>query len=265
MIGKKIRIERIMNRETKRMLIVPIDHGMSDGPIEGLIDIKKTITKIVNSGVNAVLMHKGLVEVGHRNSDKDTGLIIHLSAGTKLNPDSLDKTIVTTVEEAVALGADAVSIHINLGSINTNNMLKDSGDIVRDCKRFGIPLLMMIYPRGEKVKDEHDVECVKLAARVGAELGADIVKVPYTGSKESFKQVTDGCPIPVVIAGGSKGTDLETLEMINDAIEAGAAGVCMGRNSFQHDEPEKFIKAASLVINERIKPKDAIKKTELKI
>ena len=104
---------------------------------------------------------------------------------------------------------------------------------------------------------------VKIAARIGAELGADIVKTNYTGDKESFKQVVDGCPVPVVIAGGSKGSDKDALQMIRDAIDAGAAGVAMGRNSFQHKDPEKFIKAVSLVIHNGVGAGEAMQKVGL--
>lgn len=263
MIGKIIRMERIFNRITGKTLIIPIDHGISDGPIKGLIDVKQTVTNIVNGGANSIIMHKGIVEVGHRGTGSDIGLIIHLSAGISIGPDPLDKTIVTTVEEAVQLGADAVSIHINLGSPQTSKMLYDAGCVARDCKRFGLPLLMMIYPRGEKIKNETDVEHLKHAARAGAELGADIVKCPYSGDKESFKEVVDGCPVPVVIAGGSKDTEIEALKKIRDAIDAGAAGVAMGRNAFQHKDPEAFIKAASLVIHKGKNPEEALKEVGL--
>lgn len=254
-------MRKIINPVTKKMLIVPIDHGMSDGPIKGLAVPENTISQ-VSKNSNAVLMHKGLVKnsVGNMNS---AGLIVHLSAGTMIMPDSLYKVIVTTVKEAVALGADAISMHINLGSTNSSKMLDDAGKISRECKEFGMPLMMMMYPRGEKVTDEKDVKFVKIAARVGAELGADIVKTNYTGSVETFREVVEGCPVPVVIAGGSKGDDFEILSMIRDAIDAGAAGVAMGRNSFGHKNPSGFLKAVSLVIHNNYLPKDAIKEAGL--
>ncbi|MEK6959381.1 MAG: 2-amino-3,7-dideoxy-D-threo-hept-6-ulosonate synthase [archaeon] len=264
MIGKKIRLQRISDRKSGKILIVPIDHGISDGPIEGLIDVKETVSTIAESGANAILMHKGLVDKGFRGGGSDVGLIVHLSAGTSLSPDPLNKVIVTSVEEAVALGADAISIHINVGAEDTSRMMVEAGEVVRDCNRLGMPLLMMMYPRGEKVKNEKDVEVVKIAARIGAELGADIVKTNYTGSKESFAEVVKGCPVPVVIAGGCKGTDREVLQMIRDAMDAGAAGVAMGRNAFQHKEPKKIINAASLVIHKGYSAEKAMKEVGLK-
>jgi len=263
MIGKKIRLERIMDRNTGRMLIVPIDHGMTDGPIPGLVDVRETVASLVAGGANAVLMQKGIVGVGHRGAGSDTGLIVHLSGGCSLSPDPLTKVIVTTVEEAVQLGADAVSIHINVGAGDTPAMLRDAGVVVRDAKRFGMPVLMMMYPRGEKIKDEHGLAAVKIAARMGAELGADIVKTHYTGDMASFREVVDGCPVPVVIAGGSKGEVKDILQMISDAVGAGAAGVAMGRNCFQHPTPERFIKAASYVIHERLSVKEAMQRSGL--
>jgi len=265
MIGKKIRMQRISDRESGKMLIVPIDHGISDGPIPGLINVVETVSNIAESGANGILMHKGLVGEGFRGSGKDVGLIVHLSAGTSLSPDPLNKVIVTTVEEAVALGADAISIHINVGATDTGRMMVEAGEVVRDCKRYGMPLLMMMYPRGEKVKNEKDVEVVKMAARIGAELGADIVKTNYTGSKESFMEVVAGCPVPVIIAGGCKGSDVEVLQMIRDAMDAGAAGVAMGRNAFQHKEPKKMIKAVSLIVHKNYSVDEAVKEAGISV
>jgi len=100
---------------------------------------------------------------------------------------------------------------------------------------MGHPLLAMMYPRGPKIKDPCDVKVVKHAVRIAAELGVDIIKTNYTGDAKSFKEVVDGAMgVPVVIAGGAKGSDMETLEMVEGAIKAGAAGVAMGRNAFQH-------------------------------
>jgi predicted phospho-2-dehydro-3-deoxyheptonate aldolase len=259
MIGKKIRLERIINRNSRRTVIVPMDHGVTVGPIEGLVDMRTAVTNVVAGGANAILMHKGIVRAGHRGTGKDVGLIIHLSGGTSLSPDPNAKELVCTVEEALKLGADAVSIHINLGAGTDREMLSQLGYVSERCFEWQMPLVAMMYTRGSKIEDEYDVRYVKHAARVGAELGADIVKVPYTGSVESFREVVDGCPVPVVIAGGPKmDSDEDIFRMVEGALAAGSAGISIGRNAFQHKNPTKIIQALSQVVHNNASVEDSL-------
>jgi len=262
-IGKAIRIERIMNRKTGKIIIVPMDHGVSSGPIKGLLDMPKAINKVADGGANAVLVHKGTIKTGHRGYGRDIGLIMHLSGSTSLGPDPNNKVLVASVEEALKLGADAVSVHVNIGAENEAEMLKNLGEVSADCSRWGMPLLAMMYPRGKKIDErggEHRVGVVKLAARAGAELGADMIKTNYTGDPDSFKEVTKGCPVPVVIAGGPKmDTDKDVLEMVRDSINAGGAGTSIGRNVFQHKNPAKMVKAISRIVHEGHEVNEAMK------
>lgn len=258
-IGKQIRLERILNRDTYKTVIVPMDHGISIGPIPGLTDMKDAVQKVVDGGANAIVEHKGLVKAGHRKSGKDIGLIIHLSASTSLSPFPHAKTLVCSVEEAIQLGADAISIHVNLGDNTEKDMLNDFGRVSYEARKWGMPLLAMIYPRGEKITNEYDVKVIKHAARVGNEMGADIVKVSYTGSEESFREVVEGCSIPVVIAGGEKmESDREILEMVKGAMNAGGAGVSIGRNVFQHQNPKQMVKAMSAIVHENCSVEEAL-------
>lgn len=250
-VGKQIRMERIINRKTRRTVLVPMDHGISVGPIDGLGDMKTTINAVAAGGANAVIVHKGLVMEGHRGEGPDIGLIIHLSASTSLSPFPNAKTLVCSMEEAIKLGADAVSIHVNLGDGREKEMLKDFGDVSYQARTWGMPLLAMIYPRGDKIEDEYDVKYVKHAARLGHEMGADIVKVPYTGTPETFHEVTEGCAVPVVIAGGAKmNSDRDILEMVKGSVDAGGAGVSIGRNVFQHADPKIMVQAISSIVND---------------
>jgi len=234
MIGKRIRMERIIDRKSKNTVIVPMDHGVTVGPIEGLEDLVKAVNDVAEGGANAVLMHKGMVQYGHRGYGSDVGLIIHLNAGSAVAPDPNNKILVTTVKEAIRIGADAVSIHINVGADKEHKMLRDLGMVAEECAAYGIPLLAMMYPRGKEIKNSTDVKYVKHVARIGAELGADIIKTLYTGDKKTFKEVVEGCPAPIVIAGGPKmDTEAELLKMVEDAIDCGAKGISIGRNVFQ--------------------------------
>ena len=260
MIGKQIRLERIINRNSGRTVIVPMDHGITLGPVPGLEDMATTVDNIVNGGANAIVLHKGIVRAGHRQSGKDIGLIVHLMGSTILGPDPNAKAVVTEVEEAIRLGADAVSIHVNLGAPTEMDMIREAGRIARKCDDWGVPLLAMMYARGEKIKNPFDVAYVKHAARVAAELGADIVKVVYTGSVETFREVVAGCPVPVVIAGGEKmESDRELLQMVHESLEAGCAGVSIGRNVFQHKSPIKIVEAIGAVVHENKSVRTALR------
>ncbi len=260
-IGKRIRMERIVDRKSERSVIIPMDHGVTSGPIRGLMDMQSAVNAVAEGGANAVLVHKGIVIAGHRGYGKDIGLIIHLSASTSLGPDPLNKVTVATVEEAMRLGADAVSIHVNVGAEHEADMLAELGETAMVCEEWGMPFLAMMYPRGEKVKSEHDVEMVKHVARIGAELGADVVKTNYTGDPETFKEVVQGCPVPVIIAGGPKAnTDAEVLKMVEDAVSAGAAGVSIGRNVFQYENPADMTITISKIVHEGISAEEAIKR-----
>jgi predicted phospho-2-dehydro-3-deoxyheptonate aldolase len=260
MIGKSIRLERIIDRNSGKTVIIPMDHGVTVGPIKGLVNLRDAVSKVVKGGANAVLMHKGSPRFCHRGEGKDVGLIIHLSAGTTMSPDPNAKELACTVEEALKIGADAVSVHINLGADTDKEMLRQLGYVGERCMEWQMPLLAMMYTRGPKIKHEYDLNNVKHAARVAAELGADIVKVVYTGSPESFAEVIDGCHLPVVIAGGEKmETDEQIVEMVVGAMKAGAAGISIGRNAFQHKDPTKIVSVFSKMVHEKLSAKDALK------
>ena len=257
-IGKKIRIERIVNRESGNTVIVPMDHGVSMGPIEGLRNLADTVNAVAEGGANAVVLHKGVVGFGHRGYGRDVGLIIHLSASTSLAPDPNEKVLVCTVEEAIKLGADAVSVHVNVGSKTEAYQLRKLGEISKIAADWGMPLLAMMYPRGDGI-NQFDEKAVALAARAGAVLGADIIKTNFTGDVESFKRVVDGCPVPVVVAGGPKmSSDEDILRMVRMAMDAGAKGVAIGRNIFQAENPTKMTRAISMIVHNNADVSEAL-------
>jgi len=168
--------------------------------------------------------------------------------------------MVTSVEKAVKIGADAVSVHVNVGSDMEPEMLETLGITSEICDEWGMPLIAMMYPRGEKIQDEHDVEVVKLAARAGAELGADIIKTNYTGDPDTFSEVVNGCSVPVVIAGGPKvETNEQLLMMVKNAVNVGGAGVAIGRNIFQAESPRKTTRAISEIVHNNMDVEEALK------
>lgn len=261
--GKAIRLERIFNRNTQRTIIVPMDHGVSVGPIRGIEDIRSTVTMLAESGANAGLVHRGMAVCGHRAEGNDFGLIVHLSASTDLSPFPNAKTLVCSVEDAIRLGADAVSIHVNIGDETERQMLADFGRVASSAADWGMPLLAMVYARGPLVKNGLDPQVVAHCARVGAELGADVVKVPYTGDMDSFLRVTEGCCARVVIAGGPKTeTTRDFLVMVDESLKAGGAGLSVGRNVFQHENPRALVKGLRALLHDGAGVDEALAMTE---
>ncbi len=245
--GKRRRLRRIF-RSDGRTVIVPLDHGVSVGPVKGLEDMGRLIGELVKGGVDAVVVHKGWAK--HLDFS-ELGLIVHGSAGTELSPDRLRKTGCATPLEALSLGADGFSLHVNVGSETDYKQLAFLAESSRVCSMLGLPLLAMMYPRGPKIQDEHSAKEVAHASRIGVELGADVVKTNYTGSAESFRMIVVSTSVPVVVAGGPKTPSARGfLKMVQEAVSAGAAGVSIGRNVFQHGEPRRMAEALRMIVHE---------------
>jgi predicted phospho-2-dehydro-3-deoxyheptonate aldolase len=250
MQGKENRLKRLY-RHSNRLFIVAMDHGTTLGPVEGLVDIRNAVKSVFDGNADAVVVHKGMVRyLGELLGPASGELIVHVSASTSLSPSPDRKELVSSVEHAIRLGATAVSIHVNMASNYEADMLKDLGKIAEECDLWGMPLLAMMYVRDGSKESEYDPAKIKHAARVAEELGVDIVKVNYTGSPDTFVEVTGGVNIPVVIAGGPKMASRDdVLAMVQDAVGAGASGVSIGRNVFQDPDPAQFSKAIRRILD----------------
>jgi predicted phospho-2-dehydro-3-deoxyheptonate aldolase len=254
--GKTRRLRRIMQQDN-RTVIVPMDHGVTIGPIQGITNMQEIATKLVKGKADAILVHKGIAK---RIDTGQAGLIVMLSGMSNLSPNLNAKVQVCSVQEAMRIGADAVSVHVNIGAQDEDKMLQNLGKVSEECDLFGLPLLAMMYPRGPKIQNEHSPEVVAHAARIGAELGADIIKTNYTGDIETFKTVVESCPVPVVIAGGPKcKSNQEVLQTTFDSLKAGAAGLSIGRNVFQCEDPAQIVKALSAIVHENASVEQALK------
>ena len=254
--GKTRRLRRIMQKDN-RTVIVPMDHGVTVGPIEGLTNMQEITDKLVKGNADAILVHKGIAK---RIDTGNAGLIVMLSGMSNLSPNINAKVQVCSVQEAIRIGADAVSVHVNVGAQDEDKMLQNLGKVSDECDAKGIPLLAMMYPRGPKIPNEHAADVIAHAARIGAELGADIIKTNYTGNIDTFKRVIESCPVPVVIAGGPKCKSLEeVLQTTSDSLKAGAAGLSIGRNVFQCDKPTQIVKALSAIVHENASVEQAVK------
>lgn len=259
--GFDARLERVSTNGT--YLIIPMDHGITMGAVKGLKDIESTINAVTRGGADCVLTQKGIASRVHPNTN-GAGYVVHVNGSTTIGPDENDKRVTCTVEEAIRVGADAVSFHINVGSDYEPKQIEDLAELTRNAERFGLPVLAMAYARGPGI-DSSDPEALGHAVRLAEELGADIVKTGYSGDAESFQHVIESTRLPVVIAGGARGTDRATIEKVRGAMDAGGAGISMGRSIFQHDDPEAITRAIAAVIHENASVDEAIERSGLAV
>ena len=259
--GKAARLDRVGTDD--RYVVVPMDHGITIGAVRGLKDIETTIDAVTRGGADSVLTQKGVAPRAHPNLN-GAGYIVHLNGSTVIGPDANDKRPTGSVKAAIRAGADAVSFHITVGSNPEREQIEGLGRLTDEAAEYGLPVLAMTYARGPDV-DGADPEALGHAARLGEELGADLIKTGYSGSAESFEHVCESTRLPVLIAGGSPGGDLESLEDVRGAMDAGGAGVSMGRTIFQHDDPEKMARAVSLVVHDDFGAEDALEQAGLAV
>ncbi len=247
------RLGKLKDEKTGKYYIITLHHGLTFGPIEGLSNIKQIITGITEGGASGVIMHKGILRNVYRRQARKLGVVMHLSASTSLGPDRDRSVLIGTVQEALILGAVGVSIQVNIGADTEAEMLHDMGTISTECNKFKVPLLAMMYPSGPMIDNPYDVELIKHVARIGAELGADVVITNYTGSLDTFREVIKCCPAPVLVSGGPQMTlNLEILKLVKNAMIAGAAGVAIGRNVFQNEFVKGMSHAISRILKEKV-------------
>ncbi|MFI9583678.1 2-amino-3,7-dideoxy-D-threo-hept-6-ulosonate synthase [Streptomyces sp. NPDC052236] len=250
--ARSLRVRRLFRHGDGRLLVVPLDHSVSDGPL-GRRDLNSLVGELAGTGVDAVVLHKGSLRHVDHGSFSDMSLIVHLSASTRHAPDPDAKYLVAHVEEALRIGADAVSVHVNIGSDQEVRQIADLAAVSEDCDRWNVPLLAMVYVRGPRITDSRVPELVAHAASLAADLGADIVKTDYAGSPADMAEVVRACPIPVIVAGGPRMADTHAvLAHVSDALRGGAAGVAMGRNVFQADQPGRTAASIARLIHDSL-------------
>jgi 2-amino-4,5-dihydroxy-6-oxo-7-(phosphonooxy)heptanoate synthase len=246
--ARRLRVQRLFRRGDGRLLVVPLDHSITDGPLG--CDLNALLGEISGTGVDAVVLHKGSLRHVDHMYFADMSLIVHLSASTKRAPDPNAKYLVADVDEALQMGADAVSVHVNLGSPEEAQQISDLAAVSRECERWNVPLLAMVYARGPKISDSRSPEVVAHAATLAADLGADIVKTDYAGSTERMAEVVRACPIPLIVAGGPRAEEgSAVLAHVSNALRGGAAGVAVGRNVFQASQPGQMAAAIARLVH----------------
>lgn len=265
--GKTRKLGRIFEPKTDRAVIVAMDHGLFMGPLKGLADALQVVENVLKGGPNALVISPGLLrrlDPGLRNR---VGLILRIDGATTVySPDFFDNRLIAHVKDAVKLGAHAVIVMGYIGSPKESDGLERLGLVARECEDSGMPLVAEMIPVScDKIKDPYGVEAVGIAARIGAEIGADVIKTHYTGTQDTFRQVVKGCGIPIVIAGGPKmETEEQVLRMARDALNAGAVGVAFGRNVWQNRNPSGITRALRRIVHDGSNVQMALKEVSRK-
>ncbi|MFN2224923.1 MAG: class I fructose-bisphosphate aldolase [Anaerolineae bacterium] len=251
-LGKKIRLQRLKNPTSGRILTVAVDHAPSYGVLPGLERIQQVVDLVVGAGPDAVLLMKGTAARCFRPHAGRVALILKSSTLSPYHPQH--DVWVSSVEDAVRLGADAIAMALTVGSPHQAALLDNLAALVREAERAGMPVVVHAYPNGELVPPDevYTAERVGYASRLAMELGVDIVKTFYTGSVESFARVVEmAAPALVVAAGGPRlETDADVLRMARAVVQAGAAGLTFGRNIWQSDDPAGLIQALKRILHE---------------
>ncbi|MFY1652951.1 2-amino-3,7-dideoxy-D-threo-hept-6-ulosonate synthase [Solwaraspora sp. WMMB762] len=247
--GKALRLARLTARHKGRHLFVPLDHSLTTGSIAGGRPYAGLVQDLIVAGADAIIVHKGRIRSIEPGAFVGAGLVVHLSAGTMHYADPNSKVLVGSVEEAARWGADGVSVHVNVGSATEPAQLRDLGLVAGECDRLGMPLVAMMYARGESLAaTASQPRTLAHLACIAADLGADVVKLPYPGSRAAMREVVEMSPLPVYVAGGDPLGGLErTVELARDILGAGAAGLSFGRCIFDAHDPMAVTSAVAAV------------------
>ena len=248
--SRLVRLRRLYRHHRGRLFMVPLDHSVTDGPLSRRRSLDELIEGISRGAVDAVVLHKGSLRYLNAVRFDHMSLIVQLSASTRHAPDPDAKILVASVEEALRLGADAVSVHVNLGSAQESRQIADLAAVADSCDRWGVPLLAMMYPRGPRIADPPNAELCMHAAVLAADLGADIVKIPRLGSTDELRDVVAASPIPTVVAGGSPTGTREKPPQPPAAMRSGVGGVAIGRNVFQAPDPCAMARRIAQIVHD---------------
>ena len=239
--GLRNRLSRIINPKTKKTVMLAVDHGYFQGPTTGLRNLKKTVMPLVPHA-DCLFITRGMLRTSI-DPRSDVSICLRVSGGPSVLGELSNEDVIVSIEEAIRLNASGVGMSIFVGAKNEDRTISNLGRLVNEAERVGMPVLAVTAVGKEMGRD---ARYLGLACRMAAEIGAHFVKTYYC---KDFYKIVEGCPVPIVMAGGKKIDEKEALQMTANAIKEGASGVDMGRNIFQSDKPVGMIKAIKAVVH----------------
>jgi 3-hydroxy-5-phosphonooxypentane-2,4-dione thiolase len=249
--GMQNRLARIFRPETGRTVMLAFDHGYFQGPTTGLERVDLSVAPIARFA-DALMLTRGVLRTSI-SAAAQNGLVLRASGGPSILKELSNELVAMDVEDALRLGASAIAVQVYVGGEFETQTVRNMTRLVDAGLRYGMPVIGVAAVGRDLVRD---ARYLGLATRICAELGAQIVKTYYCD--EGFTDVTAGCPVPIVMAGGKKLDELAALRMAANAVAQGAAGVDMGRNIFQSDSPVGMLHAVRRVVHDNWRPEDAL-------
>jgi len=265
--GRRQRLSRLHHHDPGGLLVVPLDHAIGAGPIVAGDGLDRLVGCLAEAGADAVVLHKGAVRRVRPDRFRDLSLVLHLNASTGRAADPDAKYPVATVAEALRAGADAVSVHVNVGSATEDRQIAHLAQVAGDCDRWGVPLMAMMYARGPAI-DGRDPEVVAHAVAIAAELGADLVKTALPADETAIARIVGSSPVPILAAGGDpvlrpapgatsdeKSPGVHGARAVeaalSAAVRAGAAGIAAGRVVFTAADPGAAVRRLATLVHGR--------------
>lgn len=248
--GMKNRLGRIFNPVSGKTVMLAIDHGYFQGPTTGLERIDLNILPLIPYA-DTLMLTRGILR-SIIPPDTQKSIVLRVSGGTSVLKELSNENLAVDIEDAIRLNVSAMAVQVFIGGEHERQSIINMTKMVDLGTRYGIPTLAVTAVGKDMVRD---AKYFRLATRICAELGAHYIKTYYV--PEGFETVTASCPVPIVIAGGKKISELDALKMAYNSIQEGAAGVDMGRNIFQSESPMAMIKAVRAVVHENESPKKA--------
>ena len=236
MLGKTRRMSRLFVGEKQRCLLSPLDHGGWLGPVKGLDRPQAIVEQVIAGGANAILASPGFLRAAAPALKSTTGLVLRVSLTAGLSAQGTQETPIAQLDTALRLDADAVAVSVFFGREGDLDIYRWLAELIRSCEPYAMPVVAEMMPPGDRA---FDAVAIAHAARIGMEIGADVIKTNYCGDVAQFADIVAAVPVPIIVAGGPKTAgDDSTLQLVRDALAAGAAGVAIGRRVWQAADPE---------------------------
>lgn len=251
--GLTLRKCALFDKKDSRSVVIAMDHAAIAGPIAGIVDPREIVRACVNQKVDGLLTNKGFVDASIGEWDRSTALVLRLTGGFTVLAGKFEEELIVEPETALAYGASCAAITVKFGHEYEGKFIKQASLAIDRCHALGLPVMLEAMAKGSLHGEKfaaNDEQAITMAARMGSELGADLVKTYYTGSQESFAKVVEGCPVPIVILGGAKTDSIrQVFQDIYDSIEAGGRGIALGRNIWEHGNVEAMLQAVNGLVH----------------